>query len=360
MSNLDDIIFTQSKQNNHGYSIMKHCKSTKCNVSFPQDALTIYLQYGILNKGIKMTQTTISADPLSFSPSQEMSNPLLELRYCMDPSSPHVPLHAHMFYEFYVFVRGDLERYVVGQKNYNLVPGDVLVIPPMVLHRPFFRRNNEQNYHRYYFWVTKEHMELLSSFSQSNYFLRCCSEQDEFLIHPPELLRRRILKLLKTAWEEVTTQQICNDLYLQAHFFRFIADINNSIRFSDGQLKDTSNQHNDLMEKILAHIHDNYSEELSLHSVADRFHVSISTIENMFNRITGKPFYNYVTEYRIITAQAMILDGMPLQQVSRECGYLSYSNFYKVFVKRVGCNPSNFRQSSHPPFALEAQDKNRT
>lgn len=286
-----------------------------------------------------------SADPLRFSPSQEMSRPLLELRYCMDQTAPRVSLHAHVFYEFYIFVGGDLDRYVIGQKNYQLEPGDILVIPPMVLHHPVFRQNSSQPYRRYFFWVSREYIESLEHYPMSDYFLRCCAEQDEFLIHPSELQRRQILKLLENSWDDITTQQICNDLYLQANCLRFIAKANNFIMSGGGQLKSISNQRNDMMEEVLAYIHDNFSGKLTLLSTAARFHVSMSTLENMFNQIIGKPFYSYVIEYRIITAQAMILDGVPLQEASRACGYPDYSNFFKVFSKRVGCSPSDFRRA---------------
>lgn len=291
------------------------------------------------------------AIPLRYSPLQEMSKPLLELRYCVDQTAPAVSLHVHDFYEFYVFVCGDLDRYVIGQKNYKLEPGDILVIPPMVQHHPVFTRGGGQPYVRYFFWVQKAYLDSLRTSADADYFLRCCFEQDESLIHPPELQRRRILRTLEIAWDEITVQQICNDLYLQSHCLRFIADVNNIILSAGGQLRNTGNRLGDRMGRILAYIHDNYDKDLTLLSTAAHFGVSVSTIENLFNRTIGKPFYSYVTEYRITTAKALILDGLPLSEVSLRCGFSDYSNFFKVFTKRAGCSPSAFGAADHPPEA---------
>ena len=268
---------------------------------------------------------------LNFSPSQEMSRTPLEFRYCMDQTAPKVPLHSHSFYEFFIFAGGDLERYIIGQKNYYLVPGDILVIPPKVLHHPIFNRDDNQPYHRYYIWATRKFIDSMSKFPQGNYSIHCCAAQNEFLIHPSELQRLKILKLLNSAWHEMTTNQICSDLYLQAHCLRFFAQINNFVAGANGRLENISNQPNDVMAEVLTFIHDNYGSHLTLLSTAERFHVSLSTIENMFNKTIGKSFYNYVTEYRLNVAQAMILDGKSLLETSQACGYNDYSNFYRAF-----------------------------
>lgn len=285
---------------------------------------------------------------LRFSPEQEMSHPLLELRYCEDERPPQVSLHAHLFYEFFIFVGGPVDRYLVAQKSYDLMPGDILIIPPMALHHPIFSRSRsaDQTYRRYYFWVTREYLRSIEQLPEANMMLECCKKHHEYLIHPPELLRRRFLKQLETAWNETYSAQICADLYLQAHCLRFFAALNNYLHSTGGQLSSQSHKHNDIMEEIMAYIHDNFDKKLTLQSTALLFHVSISTIEMIFNQTLGKSFYQYVTEYRIATAQALILDGLPLQEVSRRCGYADYSNFYKAFAKHVGCSPSAFGQLS--------------
>ena len=49
-----------------------------------------------------------SPNPMRFNPSQEMQTHETELRYCLDETILTVDLHAHPFYEIYLFVEGNL------------------------------------------------------------------------------------------------------------------------------------------------------------------------------------------------------------------------------------------------------------
>ena len=76
--------------------------------------------------------------PSQFNPQTEMKQPDLDLRYVFDEKPPVVELHTHIFYEFFFFCAGDLETYLVDSHSYSLKHGDILVIPPGIMHHPIF------------------------------------------------------------------------------------------------------------------------------------------------------------------------------------------------------------------------------
>ena len=67
---------------------------------------------------------------------------------------------------------------------------------------------------------------------------------------------------------------------------------------------------------------------------------------NIFKAETGKTPYSYVMGLRREAARQLLLNSeMPAAQVAAECGYGSYVNFYKDFVRSEGCPPAEWRRS---------------
>lgn len=286
-----------------------------------------------------MSQITV---PVQSFLTNTMSRPLLDLHYGIEQTPPVISIHAHTYYEIIIFATGSVERYVVGQKNYLLKPGDVLVIPPYIQHHPIFNNRIKTPYSRFCYWMTEEYLDTIKHIPDSTYLLQNCLEQNEYLVHLPELQRRQLLVQMEKARDEIAASKNSAYLYLHASFLDFLAVMNDYLHISNGKLQYIDTQYNDLMEELLSYIHSNYKTNLTLQSTAKVFHASCSTIETLFKKTLKMSFYQYVTEYRIATAKLLILKGTPLKEVSLLCGYSDYSNFYRVFTKRVGISPSNY------------------
>ena len=67
-----------------------------------------------------------------------MAEPDFEIDHYKDASYPPVASHYHEFYEIFLFVSGNAD-YVVHDKMFRLKPGDLLIIPPAIMHHPIFR-----------------------------------------------------------------------------------------------------------------------------------------------------------------------------------------------------------------------------
>lgn len=81
-----------------------------------------------------------------------MAEPDFEIDHYKDASYPPVASHYHEFYEFFLFVSGNAD-YVVHDKMFRLKPGDLLIIPPAIMHHPIFR-DFEIPYERYVLWLS--------------------------------------------------------------------------------------------------------------------------------------------------------------------------------------------------------------
>lgn len=285
-------------------------------------------------------------EPIQFDPSQEMSKRRMELRYYLDPEAPECILHAHPFYEIYFFLEGPVERYVVGGRSYRLRSGDILMMPPGVPHHPVFNQEKKP-YRRYVLWLDGEQLEDLNRLdSDILSALRLCQEQESYRIRCATPSDRQLMEsYLAGMWKEEKSSTVCRQASIYSLCLNFLVILNRTV--ADEHLISSQYQQSDsLLDNVLAYIRANYTSNITLNSVAEHFFTSPSNIESLLTKRVGKPFYRYVTECRIIRAQALIASGMPLKEVGLACGYNDYSNFYRAFSREVGISPSKYRNHS--------------
>lgn len=99
-----------------------------------------------------------------------------------------------------------------------------------------------------------------------------------------------------------------------------------------------------LVEQVLEMIHQDYMNDISLESCADRAGTNSYTLSKAFKQVTGINFIDYVTRLRIEKAKELLLEtNKKIHDVSEEVGY-RHSYFNRIFKKQVGIPPSRYRQ----------------
>ena len=281
--------------------------------------------------------------PSQYNPKMEMKRPDLDLRYVFDEKPPVVELHMHTFYEFFYFCEGDLETYVVGSRSYKLKHGDILIIPPGVMHHPIFSDTAGQ-YKRYVLSISQEFMEKrVLEDPDLLHAIQLCRKINEFLIRCSSPAHaERLEHCLLSMWYEIQQENLCVSASLHSLCTHFLVELNRTV--SDSSIVSARmGYQRPLLEKIIAYIWENFSHRISLDQTAECFFVSPATVENLFRQKLGKSFYQYVIEYRIAIAQSMIAQGYPMKDISIRCGFADYSAFYKLFKKQLGVSPSEYR-----------------
>lgn len=113
--------------------------------------------------------------------------------------------------------------------------------------------------------------------------------------------------------------------------------------FGDGDAKE--NYDFDTFEKILEHINNNYSEQLSLEKLSLKFNVSISYICKRFKEKQGVTFSTYLKDVRLERAKKLLENSMlSVMDVSEAVGYSDYFYFNKVFKANTGYTPGKYRK----------------
>lgn len=100
--------------------------------------------------------------------------------------------------------------------------------------------------------------------------------------------------------------------------------------------------------RVKKYISDNYKYELRLKDLADLANMSESAFCRFFKLHTGRRLSDYIIDIRLGYATRMLIDTTEtIAEISFKCGYNNMSNFNRIFKRKKGCSPTEFRNSHH-------------
>jgi len=100
----------------------------------------------------------------------------------------------------------------------------------------------------------------------------------------------------------------------------------------------------ELLDSISVYLDKNLHTRITLKDVAEHFHVSVSTVTQLFQRKAGITFHQYLTRKRMEAAAEQIRSGVPLEEVGKQLGYTDHSSFYRAFKQTYGVSPREFKR----------------
>ena len=101
------------------------------------------------------------------------------------------------------------------------------------------------------------------------------------------------------------------------------------------------------IHKIKIFIEENYNKDITLSDVAENVYLNPVYISKIFKDKTGMTFTEYLTDLRIAAATRLLEQpGIYVYEVCERVGYQNIKHFYKVFKKKMGCSPTEYREGN--------------
>lgn len=108
-------------------------------------------------------------------------------------------------------------------------------------------------------------------------------------------------------------------------------------------LQDTASVSEINMSELTAYIQENYTQDISLDQLAEKYNISTSYLSKHIKNYLGKNYIDYITDLRIQKAKELLLERKKtIKEISSEVGYNSQTYFCKVFKRIVGINASEY------------------
>lgn len=276
----------------------------------------------------------------TFSTRQYMVSHDFEIFYYNDRNLSKVPMHQHNYYEFYFFLEGDVSMQI-GDKEYPIEAGDIMLIPPKTPHHPIIH-NIEKPYRRFVFWISQEYCNYLLQISPDYvYFMQYVLTQKNYIIHNDRIVANAIQTKVLRLIEEMQSNNFGKNAQITL-------DVNDLILYLNRLLYETNNPHSkkvkrSLSQQISEYIEKNIDDDLSLDKLSELFYMSKYHIAHVFKDHIGMSIHQYITKKRLNICREAILGEMSITEAYETAGFGDYSSFYRAFVKEYGISPKEFR-----------------
>lgn len=98
-------------------------------------------------------------------------------------------------------------------------------------------------------------------------------------------------------------------------------------------------------ERLIKYIQQHYGESLSLDSLSLLFNFSPKYITNLIKKKVGRSFTDYLTDLRIREASELLTKtSTDIKVIAAKVGYDDQQYFHRVFKRRTGKTPAQFRR----------------
>lgn len=225
-----------------------------------------------------------------------------------------------------VFILEGTGIFEIDKRVHKLSRNDVFLVPPHKIHK--YKSDKENPWK--YAWI---------SFSVDNF-------EDEFKqIHNDEHLR----KVKNVSMIEKHVSRIKRNENFEKSEYKCTREDALVKLFLTEML---SEDHNIVLpqkiinaDKIKDYIENNYFSELLVDEIADRFNYNRSYMCRLFKSVHGKSPKEFIIDYKIQIACKLLLESdLSVDNVSNSVGYKDPFNFSKMFKKRIGLPPQEYKK----------------
>lgn len=274
--------------------------------------------------------------------------PVSTYRITCPPDRPLLDLHWHEELEFLLVVEGEAvfrvdaadipvragEAIFVnsGELHSGIVSGDAPVtFVAVVFHASLFGDGvHDKVYDRYIFPLIHKNYVVPSHLTPAT----------------PE--GRTILELLEQLFDanesEAPLRELTTKGLLHLCLSKLLASGGEQRRAGKA---DAGSERLERLKRVMALIEERYEESIALKELAEVAQMSESYFCRYFKRITTKTPVEYINDYRIARASALLRQSdRKVMDIAMDVGFSNLNYFNTVFKKRFGCTPSAFRRSS--------------
>ena len=235
------------------------------------------------------------------------------------------PSHWHSFGEIILVGPGEKNIYKIGQKIYNLVEGDIVLIWPLEMRTIADAVFDFKRIIHYY----------------NNLHVICINTHRELALKLGELARKMRDTYLSN---KSNKEMLCTML-----IFEFMLVLDEHKQELSGELTDNYSSVTDelyfKMIKVTDYIKNNLTDDsLTQSEMAKKAGISKDYFSRIFKEITGLNYNKWLNLIRVEkAAELMSNEKMSLTEIAMLSGFQSISSFNRVFKEQKNMSPSEYR-----------------
>jgi AraC-like DNA-binding protein len=249
-------------------------------------------------------------------------------------------MHIHDCYEIYYSISGG-KQFLIDNKSYNIQPGDLFFINQYESH--YLTQIDQTEHERV---IISVHPDFLKTISTPNTELDYCFlHREPMFSHRISLDKDQQQRFMYYIHKINSISGYAEDVLERNAFTELMVFFNKEFS-SKSHIEETGQnfhyQYDQQVKCILEYINHNIRIPITIQHLAENFFLSKSFICRIFKLSTGTTINKYLTARRISIAKSLLSDGISINEVYEQCGFLDYSTFLKSFTKIVGISPKKY------------------
>jgi AraC-like DNA-binding protein len=112
-----------------------------------------------------------------------------------------------------------------------------------------------------------------------------------------------------------------------------------------GEYKSNNNEPPVVVKEVVRFIEENYKDSnLAIATIADYFNLNPDYLSRIFKGYTGESMLHYINRLRVNMAKKLLKEtNMGINDIMTESGFTNSSSFFRIFKKREGITPNQYR-----------------
>ena len=256
----------------------------------------------------------------------------------------YVPIHWHDEMEI-IYIKKGHGIITVDFTQYQVSAGTLALIIPGQLHSIEQYENESMEYENIIF-----HPQILLSKQtdtcSTDYFspLMDGTLTIPVLYQPGDPYYKEISACVDANDEISKTNPPAYQLFIKSQLFMLFYILFNKCSSRNAQKKDYKSL--EKMKLILKFVENNYMEKITIEDVAKEVNLSQSHFMKYFKQYTGQPFVSYLNDYRLSRAGGFLrTTGDTVTEIAVRCGFDNLSYFNRLFRRKYGMTPKEYRES---------------
>ncbi|MCR5208752.1 MAG: AraC family transcriptional regulator [Lachnospiraceae bacterium] len=266
--------------------------------------------------------------------------PNSHLRIWYNNKNEDYAVHHHDAAEIILIIKGKYKA-IVDRMEYDLEEGDILIIPPYMLHELRYVEDGGLRFIGQF--------DLGSIVTYQDYVMMGPLFNEAYLCSKTS--HGEIYQKLYDIYSDIINIYFKNDDFWEMRIFSRLlefysvigTDYTQNPESDESQVNDVNKDVYKKLSFLLNYIDTNYAEDITLDEAARMIGFSKFYFTRIFKNYTKTSFHNYLMNRRILSAQSMLSNNMPITDAAYQSGFKTLATFSRAFKNYTNLTPKEYK-----------------